>query len=202
MTKKMPALFAKNPPKKGQFHTLDDIVDDWIFRFGEEGVSKHMRDEVVDYCMEAGSWQEAVIRACKSRRPNGKMHNHQSRVPENVRELFNYRIMKEEEMLMTAQNFDELHDALDTIKPFGIGPVTLYDIATRIAAYMKLEPTSLYLHAGVREGWKCLYGKRSPDGERIPKAQLPKPLQRIPCDQVEDMLCAYREYLKPELIGG
>jgi hypothetical protein len=31
---------------------------------------------------------------------------------------------------------------------------------------------------------------------RIPREDLPKELQRLPTDEVEDMLCAYREILR------
>ena len=199
MTKKMPALFAKHPPKS-EFNTLDDIVDDWIYRFGKGGVSEQMRDEVEGYCAEAPDFETAAQRACASLRPNGKKHNHQSRVPNSVLDFFFFRIRKESEMFESLQSFDELHDGLKSIAPFGIGPVTVYDVAMRLAAYLHIEPQSLYLHAGVRVGYALLIGRRAPGLIRIPKEQLPKALQRIPCNEVEDMLCAYREYMKPSLL--
>lgn len=202
MTKKMPNLFAKAPPAK-PLTTLDAIVDDWEFRFGSNGISKHMRDEVVEHCELSTDFVQAVNRACDSFRPNGKLHNHQSRVPLSTRRMFRDRILNDDrvaEIISEMKNFDEIYDALESLAPVGIGPVTIYDVATRIAAYLKIEPDSLYLHAGVRIGWHRLYGRRSPNVKRIPKQLLPTPLQRIPCDQVEDMLCAYREYLKPELL--
>jgi hypothetical protein len=85
MTKKMPALFAKHPPKK-PIVDLKTLVDDWIYRFGSKGVSKQMRDEVVDHCAASRNYREAVGRAVDSVRPNGKMHNHQSRIPRSVKE--------------------------------------------------------------------------------------------------------------------
>lgn len=196
MTAKMPALFAKHPPKR-PLDSLDAIVDDWIYRFGANGISKQMRDEVVDYCKEAPSFSKAVVRATDSKRPNGKIHNHQSRVPADVRELFKSKIMNHQTMVKKCKNFDELHDLLERLKPEGIGPVTLYDVATRIAAYLDLPIVSLYLHAGVRVGYFILFGKRSPRVERIPISELPAALRRLPADEIEDMLCAYRDYLKP-----
>lgn len=196
MTKKMPALFAKHPPKK-PLTSLDAIVDDWIYRFGKKGVSKQMRDEVVDYCAAAKSFKEAVARACLSKRPNGKLHNHQSRVPEKVRMQFAKNILH---VSPNPDNFDALYDELDRCKPYGIGPVTLYDVATRIAAYLKLEVESLYLHAGVMIGWCVLHGQRVRGYElRIPRGDIPKALRRLPTDEIEDFLCAYRELLKPWL---
>jgi len=176
-------------------------VDDWIYRFGANGHSRHMRDEVVEFCAVANGLTQAVQRACDSRRPNGKVHNHQSRVKIGDRHLFSFRIMKSWVDDFEFENFDQLHDWLEAIKPPGIGPVTLYDVATRIGAYLRLEPTSVYLHANVRTGWAKLHGtRRVPEVHgRVPVQLLPTALQRIPPDQVEDMLCAYCEVLQPWL---
>lgn len=193
--KKMTKLFGKHPPKR-KLTSLDAVIDDWTYRFGPNGISKEMRDEVVEFCAKAMNYEQAVHRACESKRPNGHVHNHQSRVPIKVRRKFERIIMKSK---LKPSSFDKLYDALDAIKPEGIGPVTLYDVATRIAAFMQLEVRSLYLHAGVRIGWCLLHGSRSPAQLRIERSDLPGPLLRLPTDEIEDMLCAYREFLKPWL---
>ena len=198
MTSKLPRLFADDPPLK-PLDSLDAIVDDWILRFGKNGKNKAMRDEVVEHCAAAASLQEATMRACMSLRPNGKMHNHQSRVKYRDRMIFRSAIASLFQITRgRLKNFDELFDCLDSIKPAGIGEVTVYDVATRIAAYLKLDITSLYLHAGVRIGWNKLHGTKSKAITlRVASVDLPTPLQRIPCDEAEDMLCAYRDYLQP-----
>jgi hypothetical protein len=203
MTKKMPALFAAYPPQR-PLDSLDAIVDDWIYRFGAKGVQKNRRDLVVEYTAAAGSFPAAVRRACASREAPlkgqkvGKMHNHQSRVTEEARDAFAEALI-ENKAMRRSKTFDELHDFCEAIAPEGIGPVTTYDVATRVAAYMKLDITSLYLHAGVRIGWRLLHGQRSPNVARIERNDLPLALRRIPADECEDMLCAYREFLKPWL---
>ena len=199
--KKMNRLFKKLPPKR-QLTSLAAIVDDWVYRFGAEGPEKHRRDTVVEYCASAHSFVQAVERACNSRAANGKMHNHQSRVTQGSRNHFCNAILA---MWGVGQHkafktFDQLHDEIERIGGVisGIGPVTIYDVATRIAAYLGLEITSLYLHAGVRQGWDILHGERTDRRiKRIPKARLPVELQRLPADECEDMLCAYREQLRP-----
>jgi len=199
MSTKMERLFSSDPPKR-PIVDLDSLVDDWINRFGSNGTHKYMRDEVVEFCAAAHSLEAAIERACNSRRPSGKIHNHQSRVKESARVQFAKLIISDLQSWI-IQDFDDLHDALDTIAPDGIGPVTVYDVATRIAAYLKLEPTSLYLHAGVRIGWHKLHDTRHyPEvNGRVPRDMLPPALQRIPADEVEDMICAYKEYLGPWL---
>jgi hypothetical protein len=199
----MPALFAKMPPK-WPLNTLQNIVEDWNYRFGKDAPENHRRDHVVDFCVDAPNLTVAITRACASRAANGKMHNHQSRVKEAGRHVFAVHII---DQLLTREcygtqvkDFDELHDLLKYIAPNGVGPVTIYDVATRIGAYMKLSPKSLYLHAGVRIGLHALYGKRVFPEERVTIEKLPTSLQSLPPDEIEDLLCAYREYLHPGLL--
>jgi hypothetical protein len=183
--------------------SLQAIVDDWTDRFGKDGPERHRRDMVVDYCAAASSLKEAITRACASRAANGKCHNHQSRVTDDSRTWFADRIVDAFLFLKRElRGFDELHDLCEGIAPPGIGPVTIYDVATRIGAYLKLEPTSLYLHAGVRVGWDILNPRGSAGVKRVPRSRLPKELQALPPDQTEDLLCAYRAYLKAATATG
>jgi len=163
-------------------------VRDWTERFGEQGELKHMRDEVVEHCAKAASLEEAVDRACLSRRPNGKLHNHQSRVHPLARGHFAVaiKVALEEEMPAT---FDRLYNMLEHCKPAGIGPVTVYDVATRVAAYMRLDILTLYLHANVKISWEVLMGRNG--WLIVPRQELPKPFKALPTDEVEDLLCGY-----------
>lgn len=186
-------LFRDAPPRE-PLTSLRAIVEDWQWRFIEGDAARH-RDEVVGFCKDAPSWNVAVGRAVTSRRPNGKMHNHQTRVPGRIRLEFGSRILRRFPMALSNEfwDFDSWYDALLEVAPEGIGPVTLYDVAVRTAEYMDIQPSSLYLHAGVRDGWKAL-GLRVP-GFRVGKEGWPIVLQPLPADQVEDLLCAYRAIL-------
>jgi len=188
MTTKMPRLFAEQPPRE-PLTTIGAVVRDWTMRFGQGGRSAHMRDEVVEYCAAAPTLEVAVDRACASKRPSGKVHNHQSRVPHAVRSYFALKILSALHN-NEPEYFDRLYDILDACKPPGIGPVTTYDVATRIAAYLRLPIESLYLHAGVKIGWELVYGKTN--DVLIPRYSLPVELKVLPTDEIEDMLCAYR----------
>lgn len=193
MTKKMPSIIGENV----KFNSLAEVVSSWRKHFGRGAPHAHRRDTVVDFCAMAGTFAIAVRRACDSRAADGKMHNHQSRVPQAVKDKFTLHITQEAKRISSSNSFDVLYDRLNAIKPEGIGPVTLYDVATRIGAYLKMEPTSLYLHAGVRIGWCILHACRSPSVARIAREDWPKELRVLPADEVEDMLCAYRDYLQP-----
>jgi hypothetical protein len=198
MTSKLKTLMEKNPPRHPS-SSLADLVKDWDDRY-IHGPEKHRRDPVVQFCAEAKNLTEAIKRACASRGANGKMFNHQSKVKEMDRQIFASNIIRYQKLLEDQRcNFDELHDILERIAPAGIGPVTIYDVATRIGAFLGREPQSLYLHAGVRIGIEALYGKPIAD-KRILKQNWPVALRSMPADQVEDFLCCYREFLHPGLL--
>jgi hypothetical protein len=191
---KIQRLLSMDPPKK-PLVDLDSVVDDWLYRFSEGGTHNDQRDKVVDWTAKQLTLKAAVYVACYSKREDGKMHNHQVKVKAEARREFADRIWSGVN-LASCEDFDDLHDELERAAPKGIGPVTIYDVAVRIGAWLEnrygidMSPSSLYLHAGVRDSWTTLFGKEKRD--RIPREELPAPLQRIPTDEVEDMICCYK----------
>lgn len=210
--------FKMSPPKE-PITSLGAIVRDYKWRFPRD-----RRDMVWDYCRLAPNLDSAVERACASRGIDGKMHNHQTRVAGVARLEFSDRIKRQRHVIMRIMNqgarpeyefyedpFDALHDLFDDIKPGGIGPVTLYDVATRIGAYLDVHPTSLYVHAGVRLGlmqlqWSLPKRHLVSDGTKwyrdvwkLPRLTVKQmhtwwpEFDGLPPDEVEDLLCTYRD---------
>src|SRR4051812_42060654 len=122
-------LFGNVPPKRPLVN-LEAIVEDWQMRF-IDGDAKKYRDTVVDYCIKASSFEEAVARACACRNELGKKHNHQSKVRDYVLDEWAFKIVGHI-LPLQIKSFDQLFDELDRIRIWGIGPVTHYDVATRI----------------------------------------------------------------------
>ena len=207
--------FEKEPPKK-PLTNLKRIVKDFQWRYKD----RNKTDQVVRFCAEAPDFATAVRRAVEARDENGKHHNHQSKVDITARRKFGAKIIKRKNQIMnvvtgnfeapTFTKFDAIHDLLDDIKPRGIGPVTVYDVAVRLGAYLEVEPKQVYMHAGVREGLKALgaalqrLGAKewAPDPDilwdayklkRVPLSLFPEALRTLPADEVEDILCTYRE---------
>lgn len=194
--------FSKEPPKR----PLDDpsaVVEDFQWRYKD----RDKTDQVVEWCKKAPTFNVCVDRAVEARDEGGKHHNHQSKVKIADRRKFGTRIKKRRrdfKAIMREREeswhtrFDMVHDLFDDIKPKGIGPVTVYDVAVRVCARYGIEPMSVYLHAGVRQGFKALVASDpSWDGvhglDRVPLYMFPPPLCDIPADEVEDILCTYRE---------
>lgn len=200
--------FSKEPPLR-PLTDLEAVVEDFKWRY----VDRHKTDQVIKYCAEAPSFRLAVARAVEARDALGKHHNHQSKVDIRARRTLGRSIVARKAEVSRIvkgakrgrfDGFDALHDFIDEIKPYGIGPVTVYDVAVRVGAYLGISPTSVYMHAGVRQGFNVLarvmywpmggaclshakqYGK-------VPIALFPSPLDSLRADDVEDILCTYRE---------
>ena len=198
--------FSKEPPWRPLID-LPSICEDFQWRY----VERKKTDQVIEYCRQAEHWDTAVQRAVEARDADGKHHNHQSKVDITARRLFGRRIVNRAKRgHMPVDNFDEFHDYLHHIRPYGIGPVTVYDVAVRIGAYLGIEPQSVYMHAGVRQGFKAMaeaMDRATTEGDavhyiqdprwrradRIPIDAFQRPLNKMRADDVEDILCTYRQ---------
>lgn len=198
--------FLKEPPLE-PLHSLDAIVRDFQWRY----VDRKKTDQVIEWCRVAPDFPTAVQRAVESRGEDGKHHNHQSKVDLHARRRFGRRIIRAGSAgRLPMDDFDDLHDHLDDIKPYGIGPVTVYDVAVRVGAYLVIEPKSVYLHAGVRKGFDALVTSLMNSGSpkfanqlnmmrvegKVPVRMFPPPLRTMRADDVEDILCTYRGVLE------
>lgn len=148
------------------------------------------RDNIPEYCVEAPTVAEALVRAVRSIRPNGKMHNHQSKVSKSLPK-FEYRLMRSVDALAReCENFNQLYWAINSMRTEGIGPMTVYDVSVRFGAKLGLIPEKIYIHAGTKAGLQAL-GIETKD-DSVPMELLPYPLRHRVPDVVEDFLCTYR----------
>jgi hypothetical protein len=192
--------FAKEPPRR-PLDNLSAICEDFKWRY----VDRKKTDQVIAWCAAAPDLPAAVSRAVEARDENGKHHNHQSKVDITARRKFGRKITRSfQGGRLPIDDFDAMHDKLNFIKPYGIGPVTVYDVAIRIAAFLDIEPNCVYLHAGVRQGLKAFEDALERTGapftmrpwlraDKVPLSAFPRPFNSMKADDVEDILCTYRE---------
>lgn len=214
--------FAARPPKE-ELLTPGAIVRDFSWRYAKT----KRTDQVIRWCRKAPNYATAVRRAVEARGEDGKHHNHQSKVDITARRklgatLVSPPIKKRVEYIVSIKDnpaaetnyytaFDALHDMIDEVKPFGIGPVTVYDVAVRVGEYLGIRPASVYVHAGVREGIKELEQALLRQGPmtvraqrlvgahklpRVPMYLFPGAFKAVDADTLEDILCTYREVFK------
>jgi hypothetical protein len=190
-------------PARWPLDTLDACIRDFLWRRAPGGGMDVKADDIPAMCAAAETFTEAVWIACASKRANGKMHSHQTKVSVVARREFGWAIIETVgplvDRLVVLNSFNVWHDRLWEVRPSGIGPLTVYDVATRIGAYLRLEPKDIYLHTGARLGWEALMGARARSNgltARVPPERWPVPLRRLSADMAEDFLCTYRDALK------
>ncbi len=83
---------------------------------------------------------------------------------------------------------------LEDIK--GLSEVYVYDAALRIGAYLNLYPQKIYLHAGTRKGAKN-YGLETVNRDWLEMSEMPKALQGLEPQEIEDILCIYKDKILP-----
>jgi hypothetical protein len=173
--------------------SLDQIVRAYIIN-----CRKHARKEL-EYYASQSSFSEAIrVSVLSFTGKDEKRHDHQRRIPKNTLNIAETRLQDSADELRCASSFDELHGLIDAriggIQ--GIGELTVYDVAHRIGAYLKLQPDFVYLHAGTRSGARR-FGLR---GTKIDPRQLPDPFRKLSAGEIEDCLCIYRKQIAKVLV--
>ena len=168
--------------------TLAELVADFRARLGPEGP---LENGYMEWMRESRSLTVAIDRAVASIKPNGKMHNHQSRVPRSVKQDYAMRLKSVARHLGVCRTFHELLTWCEDRAVPGIGPVTQYDVAQRVGEYLGLYPEYVYLHAGVRLGATAL-GLDVKGKAWLVQQELPSALRRLTANETEDFLCTYR----------
>lgn len=139
------------------------------------------------------SIETAVDLAAGCNNEHGKRHPHQRRIPARSLRRMQQRLASVD--LLASSSFDEIHDlvedATDDVRM--IGRLTVYDVATRIGAYLDLPPKCIYLHAGTRTGAQAL----GLDVKRrtLERSELPREFRRLTPAECEDVLCIYKDHL-------
>lgn len=146
-----------------------------------------------DYYANLPTLAEAIERAARAERPDGKRHDHQTRLSNSSLEAARRQLVAVP--ISSCKTFAELHSLVEcTIKPIsGIGELMVYDTALRIGARMGLEPEVVYLHRGTRAGAKAM-GLDISRGW-VALSELPEELMKLKPREIEDCLCIYKSEL-------
>lgn len=142
---------------------------------------------------------EAIAKASLARDQNDKRYPHQRRIPQGALNRASQKLGEAESDLGRCNSFEELHNRiLEVLKGVpGVGELYCYDTALRISAYRGLRPRTVLLHAGTRVGAKALTATR---GKHCLVARdLPRELRRLPPEQVEDILCIYKDVIRKKV---
>jgi hypothetical protein len=180
----------KNPPREN-LTSLESLIRDWLWR-----ESTLNRDTVTSMCREAASLEEAIWLATDSIGQNGKMYPHQVKVRKSSRDALAVTMSRK----LRPRRLSGFHDLFLFTRdnaPWGIGELTIYDVALRVGAYLNLEPKRLYLHTGVRAGITSLADaarvRISVKASWLIPPDIPWRFEDyMTWDDTEDFLCTYR----------
>jgi len=169
-------------PSRRRPATLEAIAADYLREYGR------CRDWIA-FHRSPRSLPDALDAAATWRDRSGKVYSHQSRVPRAAKARAGdaIRALELEGVRDFADLLGRVEHAISKIK--GIGDLTVYDVATRIGAYLRIWPDQVYVHAGVRIGVRALH--LDPRQRSLPIEVFPLALRRLEPWQVEDLLCIY-----------
>jgi len=136
------------------------------------------------------TWSEAIERAWRSRFENGKMHPHQRRVAHQLEEGLKVSLSDN----IQPDNFNNFESIYSWIKSVtdrvkSLGVTTAYDVARRLGAWLDMQPTMVYLHAGAAEGAK----KLGIEGEIVSLNDFPREIHKLGATHAENFLCIYKK---------
>jgi hypothetical protein len=168
---------------------LEDVVASYIrdFRPGA--------DRELDFFRRCTSLKRAVKYAGLSMLPSGKRHPHQYRIPLSVLRKAERNLQAVSASLRGCATFDELFQLVQSEIGgiYGVGELTVYDVTTRLGAFLGLEPERVYLHAGTREGARHL--GITTRRESFESSELPRAFRKLRPREIEDCLCIYKRQL-------
>lgn len=191
--------FKKAPPRE-PLNSITALWKDYMWRY----VTGRRGDPSQPYTAKSKDIFQAIQRACDSKGEDGKTFFHQGRVwPVNREALAKKMIQDAKDFHWYEESeyggsFDELYQYVSMVgtETKGIGIVTIYDVCSRIAGFLELEPEHLYFHAGVTVGLKALGVEPPPGADKIARKDLPKFFHDKDLDLVESFLCGYRSEIE------
>jgi len=137
------------------------------------------------------SLKDAIDNAACARRPDGKRHSHQTRIPSTSLAAARDRLLNLDvgECKSFAALFDLVERAIGSVHR--IGELAIYDTALRLGAYLELQPCHIYLHRGARLGASRL----GLDASRrfLDRSGLPAGFNSLQPHEIEDCLCIYKD---------
>lgn len=174
-------------------------------------------EKYLDYYHSLNNLKSAIIDGCNAQfkiihldNIYSVKHTHQEEFVDNEGRLrgVNNTVLSEmalklvlkQKQIATATSFDDVYQIVKLSKINGFGELSIYDTAVRISAFLELQPTVVFLHAGTTEGVKILEHKKllpenSSQAKTLQLNNFPVPLQRLNALQMENFLCSFKKDL-------
>jgi hypothetical protein len=147
----------------------------------------------LDWFRNQPTLEAAVEKAALAVDERGKRLSHQRRIKAHAIKAAKIALLAAVSDIRNCPNFDTLHELVnETVGEIeGIGPLYAYDVSERIGAKLGLRPEKVYLHTGAADGAAKLGFPRGL--QTIEVGELPAALQSLSPDEIEDVLCMYKD---------
>jgi hypothetical protein len=147
----------------------------------------------LDWFRNQPTLEAAVEKAALAVDERGKRLSHQRRIKAHAIKTAKTALLVAVSDIRNCPNFETLHGLVkETVGGIeGIGPLYVYDVSERIGAKLGLRPEKVYLHTGAADGAEALGFDRGL--ETIEVTDLPLALQSLSPDEIEDVLCMYKD---------
>jgi hypothetical protein len=157
----------------------------------------HAQAELWTFCRQP--FEEALERAALARDEHAKRLSHQRRLKGSLLRKGRNRLLHAAKKLRRCDSFDQLHNLIiERLKGIrGLAELYYYDTALRIGASLGRMPKRVYLHRGTRDGARALDLDWRADS--LDPRALPKELAVLEPHEIEDFLCIYKAWLRPEM---
>lgn len=148
------------------------------------------REEAGWYASQS-SLTTAIRTASSATNREGKRFDHQWRIRRDAIAAARDVLLLNEEALASSTSFAELIDTIEhLLLPIsGLGELYCYDCASRLGAYLGLEPDRIYLHRGTRVGARVLHLEHR--RRWLWPSELPEALRVRSARELESILCIY-----------
>jgi len=184
---------------------LDKLVNDYR-------VNHLLREQSdLDAYKASPNFDYLLMRAITGLTEEGKRHSHKYRISQSTfRSVYKYLKEKENEF-RACKTFEEVlaiiyFGRLDGFCA-GFGPLSIYDTALCIAAYLNIYPEFIYLHCGAEQGAINLLGLERLNEKAsfylddlefsyLLPMDFPLEVQELSPFHIENFLCIYKDLLK------
>jgi len=179
-------------PEGHRHRTLREMVRHYILHYRPRAQA-----ELWSFCRQP--FEAAVHGATLALDEHGKRFSHQWRLKQPALRKAEGILSDSSAKLRNSKSFADLHKLIMALLEGigGLGELYYYDTALRIGANLKLMPQLVYLHRGTREGARALGLDWRADS--LDRGALPKELAPLKPHEIEDFLCIYKPWLRPEM---
>jgi len=162
-----------------------------IRRYKAKHYPNHIKER--DWFAKQPSLRAVIENAAMALREDGKLYNHQRRIPKTSLEQARIILLCQETTINSCKKFEELLQIIEGIASqiSGLGELYCYETALRIGIWLQIYPEKVYLHRGTRIGAHQIGFKGSV--RFIELKELPEPLSSLPASEVEDILCIFKD---------